>query len=317
MAEKNDDLPSAERRVRIVPAFADVSDSSLARLRRQRVKSVFEEQARRTYLDHWYGGRRNACYYQTQQSSILPRITAKPPGATRPRIPFKSYLESEPLFPVAAKDASRFVITDEPKPELVINFKRQSPRDIDGLPVFWASPVLKTESRVPVSLDTKNPIPSLIRTMPRFTTPLPKFPIREGEPIQISGFFRECRTFDTSVPVDIYRLPDRIAATAPGLTTTAIAIRADSESRKKCGYGTGAVAVVLDCSGSLGPVDRKNPKDKGLYADALRALDELMHKLPPGTILNVWVFGEKMADAKSPEDTIREILPPTELPHDA
>jgi hypothetical protein len=140
--------------------------------------------------------------------------------------------------------------------------------------------------------------------------------VREGEPLQIAGFFRG-RSIEKSVPVDIYRVPDRIAATSPGLASTALAIRADADTRIKCGYGTGAVAVVLDCSGSLGPVDRKNHNDKGLYADALRALNELMHNLPPGTILNVWVFGQKMPEAKSPEETIREILPPTELPHDA
>jgi hypothetical protein len=77
------------------------------------------------------------------------------------------------------------------------------------------------------------------------------------------------------------------------------------------------VAVVLDCSGSLGPVDRKNPKDRGLYSTALEALDVLIHDLPPGTTLNVWVFGQRMPDAKSPEETIREIRSPILLPGDA
>src|SRR5207244_632395 len=36
--------------------------------------------------------------------------------------------------------------------------------------------------------------------------------------------------------------------------------------------------------------------------------------LPAGTTVSVWAFGQKMPDAKTAEDTIKELLPPTPLP---
>ena len=336
-AGKEDDLVRAERWLRIVPAYADVSDDLLNRLRRERVRSVLAVQARRTYLDYWYGegGTR---YYRT----AIERLAgdAGKLGVNSPLDPFKPYLGPESPFPVTASIPPRFIVTDEPNPELRITFARQPPTDIDGVPMFWATPTLKSETRLAVTLNPKATVPTLVRPIqrfilenlkflfqalnvptlvrpiPRLTTPLPRFPVAEGSPVQIVGFFRG-RTIEKSVPVDIYRLPDRIASTGPSLTSTAIAVRADPRIRAKYGYGSGTVAVVLDCSGSLGPVDRKNPKDRGLYSTALEALDVLIHDLPPGTTLNVWVFGQRMPDAKSPEETIHEIRTPILLPGNA
>lgn len=312
-AGKTDDLVVTERWLRIVPAYAPVSDSPLDRLRRDRVKILLAEQARRTYLDHWYG-ESGTRYYQNAIQHLA--ADAQKVDANSSPDLFKPFLGVEPLFPADPRTPVRVVITDEPKPELSVNFRRQPPKDVEGFPMFWVTPPLKSESRLPITLDSNVDVPNLVRPISRPTTPLPRFPEKEQAPLQIVGFFRG-RILEKPVPVDIYRVPDQISATAPALNTTAIAVRADPRIRKKYGFGVGAVSIVLDCSGSMGPTDRKDPSNKGLYSEALRALDELLRDLPPGTKLNVWVFGQRMPEAKTPEDTIREVLPPTILPYDA
>jgi hypothetical protein len=315
LGARADDLPTADRWIRVAAAHADVSDRLIDRLRRERVRAVLAEQATRTYLDHWYGDG-GSRYYRTAIEQLA--ADAQKLGQGSGNDSFSRYLGSESPFPVQPVTPPRVVVTDQPRPELSVGFQRPSSTGIDGMPVFWTTPAQlkeKVSPRSAISTDEKTSLPTLIRALVRPATPAPAFPRREGESVQVIGFFRG-RTLERSVPVDFYRLPDRIAATAPPLKGTAIAVRADPRIRAKYGFGTGAVSIVLDCSGSLGPADRKNPLDRGLYARALKALDVIMHELPPGTILNVWVFGQKLPGAKAAEDTIREVLPPTPLPYD-
>src|SRR5207302_1334485 len=56
------------------------------------------------------------------------------------------------------------------------------------------------------------------------------------------------------------------------------------------------------------------PDSPGLYPQAVRVLEQLLATLPAGTTVSVWAFGQKMPDAKTAEDTIKELLPPTPLP---
>lgn len=312
-ARETDDRVAAERWLRIVPAYAEVSDGSIGQLRRERVQSVLAEQANRTYLDYWFGegGTR---YYRTAIEYLL--ADAQKLGPNPPQDPFKTNPRRKESFPVTVTAPARFAITDEPDPKLKITLKREPALDIDGVPMFWVTPDLKSKTREALKLDAKTAATTLIRPINRPTTPLPRFPVVESTPVQIVGFFRG-RMIERPVPVDIYRVPDRMAATAPSLASTAIAVRADPDIRARYGFGTGTVSVVLDCSGSLGPDDRRHPKDIGLYPTALEALDILLNSLPPGTVLNVWTFGQKMPEANSPEDTIHEILKPTPLPKNA
>jgi hypothetical protein len=306
------DLANAERWLRIVPAAADVSDAPLDHQRRERVAHLLADQAQRTYLDHWYseGGVR---YYRNAIEHLAADAAKVAGGA--PRDLFTRYLADETPFPATPDAPDRIVITDQPNPELRIVFKGQAPPAVAGVSVFWASPQTKAETRVPVPLDSNAEAARLVRPIAPPTTALPRFPTAEKAPVQLTGFFRG-RTTEKTIPVEFHRLPDRVIASAPPLESTAIAVRADPRIRARYGYGVGAVAIVLDCSGSMGPVDRKNPLDRGLYPEAMRALLLLLRELPPGTTVNVWVFGQRMPGAKSPEETIQEIQVPVALQFD-
>ena len=327
-AEKSDDPVAAERWLRIVPAYAAVSDAPLDSHRRNRVKSILATQARRTYLDHWYGEGGTRYYATAIERLAQDAGNLKVSGVGEV---FDPYRKPESDFPIEDKTPKRFVVTDELNPELKVPFQRLEPEKlagvpvdaiaglpaetISGVPVFWSSPLVQFDSRLPESLDPKESLTTLARPIARLTTPVPRFPTSEGSPVQIEGFFRG-RTIVKPVAIEIYRQPDRVASTSPPLASTAIAVRADPRLLDRLGYGSGAVAIVLDCTGSVGPPDRKNPFDNRPYDKELNALAILLEKLPPGTLLNVWVFGQRMPESKSPESTIREVLPLTEIPDD-
>src|SRR5262249_35867366 len=145
--------------------------------------------------------------------------------------------------------------------------------------------------------------------------PQPLTPKAQTESLAVSGFFRG-RALAAATPVDFYHVPDRAAVYAPLPQTVGLAVRADLNAQNRYGFGTGAVAVLLDCSGSMGR-DPKDPTSVGLYPDALAALEKLLKGLPPGTVVTVWTFGQKTPGIRAPEETIRELLAPTALPLDA
>jgi Caspase domain len=313
-----DELPAtAEWYVRVAPAHAAVSDAPIDRLRRERVRAALAQQARRTYEDHWYG-EGNTRYYRTAIEHLAGDARKLFPGPEPKDDPFKPYLGAETPFPLAAQLPKGFAFTDEPNPSIALTFAPQPTPGISGVPVFWAeSPFAPAKPGPPerVAVPTDPPHGTITRAIPKPAGSPPTTPVAHEGAFRVTGFFRG-RTAPTDAEVNVYPLPDRVAVTTPGLTSTAVAVRADPRIRARYGFGTGAVAIVLDCSGSLGPPDRKNPTDPGLYPEALKALRELLRELPPGTTVTVWVFGQRTPGARAAEETIREVLPPTALPYD-
>ncbi len=314
-AKKADELGVALS-IRLAPAHADVSDTAHRQpLRRERVRAALAEQARRTYLDHWYGdgGTR---YYHTAIEHLAADAKKLFPGAAEGRpvrgvsrrrneVPARGAIAEEDrvhrrtkagshrdLHP-AADDRHRWVC-------------RYSGRNRRSRPRSCCH-----KSRVAVP--TQPPHANLTQAIPKPPGPTPTTPVAHTGTLRVNGFFRG-RFSVSDAEVNVFPLADRIAVVSPGLNSTALAVRADSNVRQKLGFGSGAVAIVLDCSGSLGPPDRKSLTNPGLYPQALKALDELLHHLPPGTIVNVWVFGERTPGAKAAEQTIREVKEPTPLP---
>lgn len=77
--------------------------------------------------------------------------------------------------------------------------------------------------------------------------------------------------------------------------------------------GHGAVAFVIDASGSMGPGNDSNSR----YTRAIRSLQAVLRDLPAGVRVSVWVFGEAVGTQKTSENaesTIRRVLDP--LPWD-
>jgi len=305
LARNPDGYREADRWVRISPAHAPISDEPIDRMRRERVRGYLVFQATRTFADHWYG-EGDTCYYQLAiqrlKGDATSLVAAFPPADD----PFQSLLEKEKLFPVVPELPMRIAITDEPKPTVRLPFTANPIPNVEGVSVFWIDP----KARTPICT-----IPGcavLSHNLTRPAPPQPLTPKAQSENLAVAGFFRG-RSFNASTPVDFYAVPDSTAVNVPLPQTVSIAVRADVRATKLYGYGTGAIAIVLDCSGSMG----RNPKDPfsvGYYPEAVDALAKLLNELPRGTIVTVWTFGQRMPDAKSPEETIHELLQPRELP---
>jgi hypothetical protein len=304
LATKSDAYYEAERWVRVSPAHAPVSDAPIDRMRREHVRRYLAWQAQRTYTDHWYGEGGSRYYHlaiQQLANDAGAVVAAFPPTDE----PFKELLGAERPFPVVPKFPAPLSITDEPNPVVRITFTANPTPSVEGLPVFWIDP----KARAPISTNPKDA--ALVRNLTRPAPPQPLTPKAQSQPLAVAGFFRG-RALDTSTSVDFYAVPDRAAVTTPLPQTVSIAFRADGNARKRYGLGLGAVAIVLDCSGSMGR-DPNDPKSVGLYPEAVDKLEQLLNELPPGTQVSVWTFGQKTTGVKSPEETIRELLPLTEL----
>ncbi len=100
----------------------------------------------------------------------------------------------------------------------------------------------------------------------------------------------------------------------PAPAKASVAVQASRETHLRFGDGHGAVAIVLDASGSMGPARGQPFSPTTKYAEATRALREVLERLPQGTLVSLWVFGQALGSQKSAPDaerTIRRVLPPT------
>jgi hypothetical protein len=90
----------------------------------------------------------------------------------------------------------------------------------------------------------------------------------------------------------------------------AVAVRAPAEVLARYGSANGAVAIVLDCSGSTGPPAGEAMTEATRYRKLLRSLRKVLAAVPRGTTLSLWVFGEDTGRKDSPEATIRRAVEP-------
>ena len=127
--------------------------------------------------------------------------------------------------------------------------------------------------------------------------------------LEVHGYFRG-RRLHRRMEVQTGTEPDFHVVRNPRPSTGRIAIRQTRPARS--GQG-GAVTLVLDCSGSMG-ADRGEPfGPKTKYAQAVRAVETILDRLPSGVRLSVWAFGHAIGDDKTadpPEKAIRRIQSP-------
>ena len=140
---------------------------------------------------------------------------------------------------------------------------------------------------------------------------VPPSSYQEMARVNAHGFFRG-QILEEGTPVELHPLASKVYYEYPLPVTRAVAVRTTPDLQS-FGDGTGSLAIVLDCSGSMGS-DPKNPKDKTKWDEALQALADVLKPLPRGTTVSVWVFGQAVGPLKTvekAEDTIIRLLEPT------
>ncbi|TWT97789.1 hypothetical protein Pla108_19410 [Botrimarina colliarenosi] len=124
--------------------------------------------------------------------------------------------------------------------------------------------------------------------------------------LQMEAWFRGGR-FPAAVTLQNYKTPSVAAEEAPRPWGAGVAIidqRDDSQP-----FSPGAIALVVDASGSMGPGDDRNSK----YRQAISTVQTLLSDAPAGLQVSVWVFGQAVGAQKTtdqPEATIQQVLAP-------
>src|SRR5262249_55403130 len=122
----------------------------------------------------------------------------------------------------------------------------------------------------------------------------PKFtrPVIHPASLTVEGFFRGQR-FARRTEVELHPVPDAVAVSPapPDPPLASIAVRASDEIIGRFGQGTGAITIVLDCSGSM-LFDSDERPTLRKWPDAKKALLQVLKQVPAGTTVSIWTFSQ-------------------------
>ena len=108
--------------------------------------------------------------------------------------------------------------------------------------------------------------------------------------VRVNGFFRG-QEFSGTTAVSVNPVPDTVAIGPPpnDPPDASIAVRASKDIIARFGAGTGSVAIVLDCSGSM-----MDPTAAGRtkFDEAQEALRQVLPLVPPKTKMSLWTFSQ-------------------------
>jgi hypothetical protein len=151
------------------------------------------------------------------------------------------------------------------------------------------------------------PAPAEATTLPPVTLQTSEIgPAANPSQVILRARFRG-RILERSHDLALWPVPDVVVDETPP-PPGRVAVRAAPGVRARFGDSPGAVAVVLDCSGSMGA---RAGESRSKYDVAVDAVLEVLGRLPEGTGLSVWVFGADVPGERltTPEDTVRRVRP--------
>ncbi len=136
-------------------------------------------------------------------------------------------------------------------------------------------------------------------------------PPRAAASLVIHGFFRG-QSFEFRTKLDLHRAADIVVDHPPRLESAGVALQTEAPVRSRLGTVQGAIAFVVDASGSMGPPEGQPADANTKYAIAVKTLERVLRELPAGLIVSVYQFGAARPNhAKvSPEQTIETVFGP-------
>jgi hypothetical protein len=167
----------------------------------------------------------------------------------------------------------------------------------------------KDQPLAPISVSLESPM--LLKA--ENTPPVPPTPVPSS--IALAGLYRG-QVVEKETRVTLYPAPEIARVQPPPPERASLAVRADPALVRQ--YDRGAMAIVLDCSGSMwfDPTDPMNKLQAPLkppaklaettrFRKAVGALQKVLADLPKDTIMGLWIF----AEFPNP-DGIRVLRPP-------
>ncbi len=288
------------------------------------LRDLLLNQAARTLSDHWFSEDEAADppYYVVEGRAYLDEASKLDPRTSpTPDLSATLDLRLRADGKVRVTGPKRLVLTTERA--LGLAYRLDVPEDGDipaGFPVVWLEPGrdLSAEgpssalrAAVPFGADGSPPIRGTVasESIRRAEEHPPEAPRVEGSAIGLRGLYRgQVIKLDTAVSV--HPLAENILVQVPPPTRANVTVRADRDVLSRYGSSGGSLAIVLDCSGSMGA--KQGPPAK--FQEATKALRGLLTKVSRGTKVSVWIFGEAVGTAlkAEAEQTIRQMLPPTD-----
>ncbi len=317
-------LATASKWSRVVPGAYPLSlkrePAQVAR--HARLQTLLQWQAGRAYDDHWYGEDPAAEPYYRRVAQIylddIPVLNER--WKTAKEITGKLTAVGGLQFTATGQ----LDMTSQPVVNVPVQLAPTTPAKIPpGFPVIWF------EAGTSLALDSHSqhriawPWQPAAKTQPAMCE-ISSPALQQAERAPLANQ----RTSDTSlalhgryrgqiisqtVPVRLHLAPELANAQYGPPTRASLAVRAGAPIQQRYGEGSGSVAVVLDCTGSMGPPEGQPFTAHTKYTEATSALGRVLAQLPQGTTLSVWVFGQAIGPSKTvaaPEATIRRILDP-------
>lgn len=271
--------------------------------RRQRVHDLLVWLADRAWKDHWFAEDENAVkpYYRAaglRFANDADKLALKTPDPEAARM--KEVLSGDGRLKINGPD--RLVLTTEAKKDVAFQVAAEGDeaKIPPGLPVI--KPIVEGELGLEGESDGFRPAPW--RTggeTARFTVFSPLIrgaesdakltrPLRVTTKLTVEGIFRG-QHFSKPTEVELYPLPDQwVVGPPPPENTAKVAVRADGEVVRQFGEGTGSIAIVLDCSGSMNELTGDGISK---FAHAKQAIVNVLERVVPrGTTVSLWTFSQ-------------------------
>ncbi|HZW33082.1 MAG TPA: hypothetical protein VFF52_20365, partial [Isosphaeraceae bacterium] len=300
-------LAQAEGLSRLVDPGTDPPAGSAAepaaRHRQARVRDLLLWMAQRAWSDHWYEEKPEAKPYYQEIVARLLGVAEK----LFPELGEAHQKLRERLLAPARLDLDgpeRLVLTSEFEAPASYRVIDRGPGTVPaGSPVARPrlDPLLQlAEGTAGFRLAPRGQ-PDASLTF-RLTTPIVREAERrqaEGDPhftrpviqpasLTVEGFFRG-QVFARKSSVELHPVPDAVAIgpAPPDPPLASVAVKANESIIERFGQGTGSIAIVLDCSGSM-----KFDGDGSKWDHARKALTEVLQQVPKGTTVSIWTFSQ-------------------------
>jgi hypothetical protein len=289
--------------------------------RRLGVHNLLLWQGRRTLDDHWFAEDPNAAPYYQVAGTLLANDAQRlrPQEQHQPEVAALQRQLNQPGR-LVLRGPPRLHITSERHFGATYRLEREPDAAVPaGSPVVWMEagkylqPVAPAVGRRLVRLIGRRQAAEPIAC--RLTSPFlteaeanpPRLPQVEQTTLTLRALYRGQR-LEQQTGIDLHPLPDRIVAHPPPPSHGSLAVRASPAIQQRFGASNGAIAIVLDCSGSMGPPQGEAYGPATKFNEATRALRGMLRRLPKGVTVSLWVFGQAMGSGKTVTDVERTVL---------
>jgi hypothetical protein len=337
-AKAGPDLRTADRLARLLDGAGSLflTQDPPGQYRKHLVQELTIWQAERALEDHWYDEDPvKTPYYRVAGQSFLndarrlDKRHEKIAGLEKRLLRdwrLKLVLHSAPGYPApgAAPDAPTILhLTSEDRFPLRYRLQAEEAGPATpGLPVVWA------EGGTALTTEAPQLGQRLVRSLERGADPAldcvvsspelrkaevnpPAVPRPQETEFTVRGQYRG-REFGLKTVVRLHPLPETVVSAPPLPLTASLAVRAPREVQAQ-GVAKGSVAIVLDCSGSMA-APRGQPATASKFLQAAGALKQVLQRIPRGTVVSLWIFGQAVEPGKTverPEQSIERVLSPT------